>query len=252
MRSLKKSIRRVSRWAVAVALLPVLWSLSHQLANMAPSVAREGLRSLWPYLAGAAGYLAFERLISRPMSLYVFGHELTHAVSGILSGAKIHSFKSTAKGGEVHLSKSNAFIALSPYVVPLYAVIAIVIYALTRLWWNPPALAPAFQVILGGTMAFHLSLTYSALHSRQTDLKIMGFLLSGVVIAMGNVLILALLAVSLFQKTPTLREFGLETMRETSTIYLRGLRQVAVEFNRLNAPPTSGLTTTKERTKWTR
>src|SRR6185436_4042264 len=129
-----------------------------------------------------------ERLLERPMWLYVFGHELTHAASGLLFGAKIHSFKAKSTGGEVRLSKSNAFIALSPYIFPVYALVLIAIYAVTRHWWDPPQLKPVFQFLLGLTVAFHAMLTFSAIHKHQTDLKVLGFFLSGVLIVFGNVL----------------------------------------------------------------
>src|SRR4051812_1792564 len=125
MRSLKKAIRRLSRWCLAIALAPLLWSLCHQLGNMVGSLSREGVRAWWLYASGFAAYLLAERILARPMWLYVFGHELTHAVTGLMSGARIHSFKARSHGGEVELSKANAFIALSPYVVPLYAVLLI-------------------------------------------------------------------------------------------------------------------------------
>ena len=246
MRWLKKTVSRLFRWAIALALVPILWSVCHRVALMAPLVVGGGLRVWGFYALGVGGYIAVERIVARPMWLYVFGHELTHAVTGLLSGAKLHSFRATAKGGEVELSKSNVVIALSPYVIPLYAVLLIVAYAVTRRWWNPPALAPAFQILLGAAIAFHFSLTFSAIHSRQSDLKVVGFVLSGTTIALGNALILGLLAVSLFPRTPTLRQFALETTRETSRIYARGLQEASAGFNRLNAPPATGLTTTKK------
>ena len=250
MRAFKKAIQRVSRWAMAMALLPVLWVLCHQIVRMAPSLEKEGFSAWWLYAAGAAGYLAVEKLIARPMWLYVFGHELTHAVTGLLTGARVHSFKASSKGGEVHLSKSNVFIALSPYVVPFYAVVLVLVYAAARKWWNSPGLLPAFQVGLGAAIAFHFSHTFSALHFRQTDLKVMGFFLSGVLIAVGNTLIIGLLAVCLFQRTPSLREFALETTRETGTIYLRGLRVIAAEVKRLTHPPSAGVAA-KDLASWT-
>ncbi|MBV9079587.1 MAG: hypothetical protein JO102_00545, partial [Elusimicrobia bacterium] len=110
MRAVKKVIERVTRWAIGVALFPVLWSLGHRLSEMAPLVAAEGVRSWWLYAAGALSYLVLERVTARPMWLYVVGHELTHAASGLLSGARIYSLRAGSHGGEVELSKSNGFI----------------------------------------------------------------------------------------------------------------------------------------------
>lgn len=208
---MKKFAKRLTRWLIALALLPCLWAVYHQLFLMVPDLLSEGYKSWGLYLAGAGTYILIERLLSRPMWLYVFGHELTHVVSGLLSGAKIHSFKAKSSGGEVRLSKSNAFIALSPYVVPLYAVLILGLYALTRRWWNPPYLTPAFQVIMGAAVAFHISLTISAIHKHQPDLKVLGFFLSGVLILVGNGLIIGVLGISLFSRTPAF------------SFYLRGL-----------------------------
>ena len=248
MRGFKKAIQRVSRWSLAIALLPLLWTLVSQLAHMVDNVAAEGVKSWWRYLAGAGGYLLVERLVARPMWLYVVGHELTHAFSGLLSGAKIYSLRAGSHGGEVRLSKSNGFIALSPYVVPFYAIVVLGLYAAARKWWNPPAVFPSFQVLLGAALAFHFSLTFSALHGHQSDLKVLGFALSGVLIAIGNALILAVLAVSLFGRTPTLRAFTKETIRETSAIWMKGFKYCKT-VNRFNPPQAKY--TSKDRVAWT-
>jgi len=249
MRAFKRGIQRLSRWAIAIALLPLLWVLVRQVSRMASVIAAEGYRSWWLYVAGVLFYIGVERLISRPMRLYIIGHELTHAVSGLLSGARIHAIKAGSKDGEVQLSKSNAFIALSPYVVPFYAVIVVVLYAAARRWWNPPQVLPTFQILLGFTLAFHFSLTFSALHGQQSDLKVVGFFLSTILIAIGNALILGLLAVSLFSRTPTLRRFMMETGRQTSTIWLKGLGfgKTVKRFNPPAAKPSP-----KDQTRWTR
>lgn len=136
------------------------------------------------------------------MWVYVFGHELTHAVSGMLMGAKVHSFKASARGGEVRLSKSNGFIALSPYIFPVYSIVILIIFAFCKRFWQDQRMDYVFQFLIGGTLAFHLSLTWSALHKHQTDLKVLGFLLSGVLILLGNSLILSFLGVFLFVGAP--------------------------------------------------
>lgn len=206
---------RLSRWFLALALLPCLWAVLHQTGLLLPSLLKEGARAWWLYLAGILSYLLFERLLTKPMWLYVFGHEMTHALTGILSGAKVHAFKAKSSGGEVRLSKSNAFVALSPYIVPIYLLGVVLIYTVTRRWWNPPQLLPVFQFLLGSALAFHISLTISAIHRRQPDLKVLGFFLSGVLILLGNTLIVAFLGIGLFSKTPTFSSFTKAVGTET-------------------------------------
>lgn len=202
-------------WLCAVALLPVLWAVLRETGRLIAVVTSEGFRNWWLYASGALVYVLAERVFEKPMFLYVFGHELTHALSGILSGAKIHSFKTSSKGGEVHLSKSNLFVALSPYIVPLYALAVIALYALVRIWYQNPPLIYSFQTLLGASLAFHWSMTYSAIHKKQPDLKIIGMFLSSVLIMIGNTLILGLFCVSLFKKTPTLKTYSLRIAQES-------------------------------------
>lgn len=229
-----KGLQRLSRWALGLTLLPLVWSVGNSLAGMIPAVGMEGFQSWWRYAAGAAVYIAIERLFQKPMWLYVVGHELTHAVTGLLSGAKIHSFKAHSDGGEVRLSKSNAFIALSPYVVPLYATLVIGIYAAVRHWWAHPGVVQGFQFLLGAALAFHVSLTVSAMHRRQTDLKVLGFFLSGVLILLGNSLIFAVLGISLFTKTPTFPQFARVVGTETLIVWKKGWVFAVDEVKRLN------------------
>jgi hypothetical protein len=206
--AVKRSVRRLSYWGMGVALLPLVWGVLHQTGLMIPSLLQEGATAWWRYAAGAALYLLIERLFTKPMWLYVVGHELTHVISGFLSGAKVHSFKAKSSGGEVRLSKSNAFIALSPYVVPLYALALVGLYTLTRHFWSPPSLRAAFEFLLGASVAFHVSLTVSAIHKHQPDLKVLGHFLSAILILLGNVTIFALFGISLFARTPRLSDYA--------------------------------------------
>ncbi len=233
--SVRKGARRLSRWMIALALLPLLWGALHQTGLMLPNLLDEGAHAWAFYAAGVLSYILIERFLARPMWLYVFGHELTHALTGVLSGAKVHSFKAKSTGGEVRLSKSNAFIALSPYVVPLYALAIILVYAITRHWWNPPQLVPAFQFVLGLTMSFHISLTISAIHKHQPDLKVLGFFLSGVLICLGNVLMLALLGISLFVKTPSLTAYGKAVGADTLVAWQKTLNVASIGMSHATA-----------------
>ena len=65
-----------------------------------------------------------------------------------------------------------------------------------------------FHVVLGAAYAFHASLTWHILQTRQPDVTSQGRLFSGVIIFLGNVLVL-LLAVSLLTGRVSLSEsFG--------------------------------------------
>lgn len=137
--------------------------------------------------------------------VYVFGHELTHALAAWSMGGKVHGFHVGETGGHVDLSESNAFIALAPYCLPLYT--AGVVGAWRLLLWLRPEAAdgsgPAlFLVLVGGTLAFHVLQTLGALSHKQPDVKAAGgALFSLTTIALANGLCILLLAKALFPKS---------------------------------------------------
>ncbi len=93
-------------------------------------------------IGGAACWLTVFLLLPKPMLVYVFGHELTHAVWTWLCGGRVKRFKASASGGHVILTKSNFLIALAPYFFPLYAVLVILIFVVGHLIWNWQHLPP--------------------------------------------------------------------------------------------------------------
>ncbi len=219
VKALKETSRNVFRWVLALVLLPLAWVAGWALLKMVPAAGAEGVRAWWLYAAGTVFYLFIEKVVWRPLRIYVIGHEVTHVLSGWLSGAKVHSFKAHAKGGEVRLSKSNTFVALSPYIVPIYTALVVVVYAVLQHWWKNQFLTPCFQFLVGVTLMLHLSMTASAIHLRQPDLKMVGIFLSGVLIILGNALILGLMGVSLFSKTPTFKQYMMELAGETMSTW---------------------------------
>ncbi len=180
------------KWAkliFAILLLPVcigaasaLWLVLRACGSAATT---------WvPILAGAACWVVIYLLLPKPMWVYVFGHELTHAVWVWLFGGSVKKFKATSSGGHVIVSKSNALIALAPYFFPLYAVLVVLGFALGNLFWNWKGYLPWFHLLVGAAYAFHVSLTWHILKSRQTDITDQGYLFSAVVIFLGNIIVL--------------------------------------------------------------
>ncbi len=138
-------------------------------------------------LAGAACWVVVFLLLPKPMWIYVFGHELTHALWTWLFGGQVKKMKVRSSGGHVVISKTNFVIALAPYFFPLYAVIVIGVFALGNLVWNWHDYRVYFHLLVGAAYAFHVSLTFHVLQTRQSDITSQGYLFSAVVIFLGNV-----------------------------------------------------------------
>ena len=141
-----------------------------------------------PFLGGAACWIVIFVLLPKPMWIYVLGHELTHVLWTWLFGGRVKKMKISSKGGHVIISKTNFVIALAPYFFPLYAVLVIGIYALGRQIWNWPMVG--FHLLVGAAYAFHVTLTFHVLQTRQSDITSQGYLFSAAVIFLGNVSVL--------------------------------------------------------------
>jgi hypothetical protein len=177
------------KFIIAILLLPVCAGAAMALLKVLR--ASGSADTTWiPLLAGAACWLVIFSLLPKPMWIYVLGHELTHALWTWLFGGKVKKMKVTSSGGHVVISKTNFVIALAPYFFPLYVVLVVGVFALGNLFWNWHGYLVWFQLCVGAAYAFHLTLTFHVLQTRQTDITSQGYLFSAVVIFLGNICVL--------------------------------------------------------------
>jgi len=139
-----------------------------------------------PILAGAGCWLAVYVLLPKPMLLYVFGHELTHAIWTWLLGGRVKKFKVSSKGGHVVVTRSNFIVALAPYFFPLYAILVVLVFLAGHWIWNWQHFTSWFHLLLGAAYSFHITLTWHILKHNQTDITDQGYLFSAVIIFLGN------------------------------------------------------------------
>lgn len=144
--------------------------------------------------AGMAVFAVVGGLLWRPVLLYVFGHELVHALATWMCLGTVSNLKASTSGGQVTTSKTNTFIRLSPYFVPLYALLCVGIWLALDTWWRPLG---DYRQILAGLIgffwAFHIGFTLWSLNRGQSDLKPDGWLFSVVLIYVANLLMAAAL-----------------------------------------------------------
>jgi hypothetical protein len=176
---------------VAILLLPVCAGAALALGQVVRASGRA--ETIWvAMLAGAACWLAIYLLLPKPMWVYVFGHELTHALWTWLLGGRVRKFRASAKGGHVVVTKNNFIIALAPYFFPLYAFSLVLVFTASHWIWDLKTYAVWFHLLLGASYGFHVTLTWHILKSSQTDITEQGYLFSAVVIFIGNVCVLLL------------------------------------------------------------
>jgi hypothetical protein len=182
----------VPKWIkliIAILLLPICGGAAMALLKVLHACGSAD--TTWiPLLAGAACWIVIFFLLPKPMWIYVFGHELTHVLWTWLFGGQVKKMKITSKGGHVIISKTNFVIALAPYFFPLYVVLVVGVFALGNLIWNWHGYLVWFHLCVGAAYAFHLTLTFHVLQTRQSDITSQGYLFSAVIIFLGNVCVL--------------------------------------------------------------
>ena len=189
---------------LALLLLPL--ALAEAMAMGRVLVASGSADTAWiPLLAGLACWLVIFLLLPKPMWLYVFGHELTHALWTWLFGGRVKEMRVSSGGGHVVVSKNNFLIVLAPYFFPLYAAMVVGAFLLGNWIWNWQPYRVWFHLALGAAYAFHLTLTWHVLQTQQSDITSQGWIFSGVIIFLGNLSWL-LLGVPLITGTPSLAQ----------------------------------------------
>jgi hypothetical protein len=143
-------------------------------------------------ISGALCWVIIYWLLPKPMWIYVFGHELTHAIWVWAMGGRVKKFKASSKGGHVIVTKSNFLIALAPYFFPVYAVLVVLVFCAGHWLWNWRHYLVWFHLLLGAAYAFHVTLTWHILKHEQSDLSQQGYFFSAVIIFLGNILVLLL------------------------------------------------------------
>lgn len=179
------------RLLTGIALLPACWGIARALFDAVVVAAGEsGLSAEALSLLGGIAAFAFAWMaLSHPVKAYVLGHELTHALWGLLFGARPSDLRVGEGGGSVRLTKSNMLITLAPYFFPFYTFVVIVCALVTFAFLRPLPCLPLWMFLIGFTWAFHVLFTLETLGQRQPDVKLYGRIFSWTFIFVVNVLI---------------------------------------------------------------
>lgn len=180
------------KWAktfIAILLLPFCFGALSALKKVATAAGPAD--TVWMAVAaGAACWWTIYLLLPKPMRMYVFGHEFTHAVWTWTFGGQVKRFKVGVEGGHVIVTKSNFLIALAPYFFPLYAMLVTGSFWAGHLVWGWAAYMVYFHFLFGAAYAFHVTLTWHVLQGEQSDITGQGYIFSSVVIFLGNAIVL--------------------------------------------------------------
>ena len=186
-----------ARFVAAVLCFPLVWALCLTFVDSfsLSSGPAEGMFSAEAIalFCGLAAFPILWPLFPDPVRMYVLGHELTHALVGLMFGARVSRLKVGDRGGSVQLTKSNVWITLAPYFLPFWtmvvAVVALAVHVALR-FARPgmPFPAPwAWMFAVGFTWCFHVCFTLRSLMQRQPDVLEYGRVFSWTFILVCNI-----------------------------------------------------------------
>lgn len=191
-----------TRWVktvVGIFLLPTCIVLTQTFftAFARATIAQRlwAAEEFWFFSLGAILWLIAFFGLPRPIILYVFGHELTHAMWVWLMGGKVSQFRVGRDGGHIVTNRTNFWIALAPYFFPIYSILAIGLFGAFSLFHDMQPYGRWLYAIIGVTWAFHLTFTIWMVPKNQTDLLQHGTFFSVVVIYLMNVMLLSVLLI---------------------------------------------------------
>ncbi|MDD5198591.1 MAG: hypothetical protein PHC88_02210 [Terrimicrobiaceae bacterium] len=207
-----------TRWVkfvVGLFLLPPAWVLTETFFT---AFARAALHEhfwateeFWFFGLGLVLWLVAFLALPRPLWIYVFGHELTHALWVLLHGGRVSQFRITPQGGHILSDRINTWIALAPYFFPIYSLLVIAIYGAAGLFWDMTPFRPVLYMLIGATWGFHITFTLWMIPRGQTDITYGGNFYSLVIIYLLNLAVLSIFLIAASQGL-TLAGFGRELL----------------------------------------
>ena len=190
---MKPHIASFLRMLFGIVMLPFCWALSLALFDsivVAAGAAGGFTVELISLLAGMAAFSLCWMAVAHPVRAYILGHELTHALWGLLFGARPSRLRVGKDSGSVNLTKSNVFITLAPYFFPFYTFLVIVAALIVSIFCRPLPFLPLWLFMVGFTWAFHVLFTFETLTQRQPDIHLYGRIFSWVFIYAVNLTII--------------------------------------------------------------
>jgi len=207
------------RFILSIILLPLLIVLVYDFFKLFFLFAGQTNTNIVPFWLGIAVYILFQVIFFKPMSTYVFGHELTHALVGLLSGAQIKKFKVSKTKGSVTLTKDNIFITLSPYFIPIYPIIIILVYFFLAWFIDVTKIYSLFLFLLGISIAFYYALTFYAIKVGQEDMRIYGKFFSFIFVCFINIIMVVLVLAWTFPNNIEVSDFFVKVFNDEINFY---------------------------------
>lgn len=182
----------VLKWPTALASLLFAPATTLLLVNELQKFASESIYFL-SFFLGCIGYLTFWYLWIRQSSisfLSTLEHEITHCIFAVLTFNRVTGLWSTLReGGRMtYIGSGNWLLTISPYFFPTVSVMLLI-----SMHFMESAGGTTMYFLVGSSVAYHATSTWTETHHAQTDLQDAGFLFSVFFLPTANLLCLDLI-----------------------------------------------------------
>ncbi len=207
---------RFLKLLLALLLLPTAFFAALETVHLYFDVLGN-YKSAANFILGASIYAGIHYTVYDFPQVYVFMHEMTHALVALLFGSRVKDISVGTDSGYVKMDKTNMFIVLAPYVIPGYTILVVFGYMIAGLFTDMMPYRQWFLFGVGFFTSFHLIQTVDTiLEADQPDLNMAGGkIFSIVVIVLANLVVLALVLKGLFPEKVALKQSVMDVMSNT-------------------------------------
>jgi hypothetical protein len=192
---------RPLKFLIGLGFLPAVWILAQTFFSILSreTIERDFWKSpefLWFAVVADLWVVLFifkPNLMRKLLTVYVFGHELTHALWAWLLGGRIKNFRATRSGGYVVTNRDDVLVVLAPYFYPVYSMIVVLEYGIFGWLVDVRPFHPIFFALLGLTWSFHITFTFWMIRIGQPDIVYHGTFFSLLFILFMNLLVMSAL-----------------------------------------------------------
>jgi hypothetical protein len=215
-------LKLLVKLVIGVLIIPVAFGISIAFYRNI-TLIKELAGSLNYFIWGIVSYVILHLLFYKPTYLYVLGHEAVHAGVSWLFGGKVKSFDVSGEGGKVTTDKSNVVVELSPYFIPIYAIIITFIYFILISSYNING--SIFVFLIGFALALHIISTIEILKVRQPDIVKSGYFFSIALVYVLNIVVISFIF-SLVFPSFSIKKLLIETWGLSKDIYVAVVKQL--------------------------
>ncbi|MBO7191345.1 MAG: M50 family metallopeptidase [Elusimicrobiaceae bacterium] len=207
---------RLFKLLAALLLAPIVFFAIVEVIHIL-GVVLGHFQTALAFVAGAVVYALIHYTVYDFSRMYVFIHEMTHALVAFLCGSHIRKVSVRKESGYVKMDKVNTLIVLAPYFVPGYVLLIAFIYIAVDLFVDLTPYRQVFLFLVGFFISFHFIQTFKTLfEADQPDLELAGGkFFSIITISLANLVVLALVLKGLFPEQVDLTLAGKNLVRGT-------------------------------------